>query len=337
MQARTLADSNNAALTACAWALERALRYAAATAVVALAIATLTGGTAAERFATVAYVAAIAAAIAAVLRWFLPALPSQQPAADPRFPAAFAFALGLALLIVAGAAAASQSAAEVRVVALCFAITGAAALVHGGAFSAVRRRLADANYLTVAIRYCVIVALCSLGAAALFAGEATDALAKLAYASAFVAAALVTASLAAPLRAGNLAGRGYAEARRLLATPAAANVFARAAWYCVAAIVAGLALASLLPAVYAERFATAAYLASLLAAFAIGMRWLLRSSASDDAPPRAGWLRAAATVAAWLVAGAALAFSAVAEALLIVAALYAMAAAIRRAALTTAH
>ncbi|MBV9027329.1 MAG: hypothetical protein JO311_01815, partial [Candidatus Eremiobacteraeota bacterium] len=308
-----------------------------ATAVVALAIATIAAGTAAERFATVAYVAAIAAAIAAVLRWFLPAAPSTRAVAGAPFPRIFAFALGLALLIAAGAAAASQTAAEIRVVALCFAIAGAAALVHGGAFSAVRRRLTDVNYLTVAIRYCVIVALCSLGAAALFAGEATDALAKLAYASAFVAAALVIASLAAPLRAGALASRGYAEARRLLATPAAADVFARAVWYCVAAIVAGLALASLLPAAYAERFATAAYLASLLAAFAIGMRSLLRSSERDSALPRAGWPKAAAIVAAWLVAAAALAFSPVAETLLIVAALCVMATAIRRAAPTTAH
>lgn len=330
-----MADSNNAALTACAWAVERALRYAAATAVVALAIATVAGGMAAERFATVAYVAAIAAAIAAVVRWFLPAIPSARPAVGPLFPRIVAFALGLALLIVAGAAAASQSAAEVRVVALCFGIAGAAALVHGGAFSAVRRRLTDANYLTVAIRSCVIVALCSLGAAALFAGEATDALAKLAYASAFVAATLVTASLAAALRAGALATRGYSEARRLLATPAAADVFARAAWYCVAAIVGGFALASVLPAAYAERFATAAYLASLIAAFAIGMRWLLRASACDDALPSGGSPAAAATVAAWLMAAAALAFSAAAETLLIVATLYVMGVAIRRAAPTT--
>ncbi|MBV8196623.1 MAG: hypothetical protein JO263_00690 [Candidatus Eremiobacteraeota bacterium] len=331
-----MADSRNPALNACAWALERALHYAAATAVVALAIATVATGASAERFATAAYVAAIAAAVIAALRWFLPAPPAAPRAAGPPFPATFTFALGLALLVVASAAAASQSAAEVRVVALCFGIIGGAALVRGGALSAFRRRLADADYLdylTVTIRYCVVVVICALAAAALFAGGVTDAFAKLAYASAFVATVLVTASLVAPSRVGALARTAYAESRRLLAAPAAAGVFARAAWYSVAMIVAGLLLTSVLPAGYGERFATVAYLASLVAAFAIGMRWLLRSADRDGAPPaRAQWWRAAAIVAAWLIAGAGLAFSALGETALVVAALCAIAAAIKHAA-----
>ncbi len=323
-------------MKACAWALEGALRYAVATAVVALALATLLGGPSAERFATTAYVAAIVAAIVAVARWFLPQFDTPLATAGPRFPAIFTFSLGIAVLIVAGALAASQTVAEVRIVALCFGVIGAAAVVHSGAVSALRRQLGDADAVTVTVRYCAIVAVCALAAAALLVTDVTDAFAKLAYAATFVAALALAASLVAPLRAGTFARRIYVQTSRLLATPAAAAVFARAVWYAAATVVAGLFFASLLPPSYAERFATVAYLAALFAAFAIAARWRLR--AIDTQPVLPGvrtWPLAAAIVAAWLVGGAALAFSPGAELFAIIVALYATIVAIRRAAPAT--
>ncbi|MBV9234186.1 MAG: hypothetical protein JO030_09095 [Candidatus Eremiobacteraeota bacterium] len=335
MQTRLVADSNHAALRACAWALEAALRYAGATAVVALVIATVANAALAERFATAAFVAASAAAGIAAVRWFLSPAPV-APRARPSFPAAFAFALVVALLVLAAAAAASQSVAEVRLLALCFGVIGVAAVARSGVFSALGRRLSAADSHTLSVRYCVIVALCALTAAASFTGGVADAFAKVAYTACVVAAALVAASLLAPLRAGAMARAAYAETRRLLAAPAAPRVFARAAWYCGATMVAGLVLASLLPAQYGERFATAAYLAALVAALAIAMCARVRhSDDEDDGVPQEQWPRIAAIVAGWLVAGAALASSAPAETLLMLAALYAIVATIKRTALAT--
>jgi hypothetical protein len=321
-------------LNACVWALGRALAYATATAVAAILIASLISGADAERFATTAYLAALVAALILAIKWFLPdsGADDARHARGPLFPAAFTFASGVGALLLLGAALASQPSSEVLAIAGCLGLIAAAALARGGAIATLNARLRRGDRLSAATRYAVVAAVAALAARALFSSHIGDGVAQLAYAAIVAATVAVAASLVAPTAAGAAFRRGVAKADVALRAPESSRVFARTAQYAVATVVAALLLASLLPESYAERFTTTAYLATLFAAFGIGMRWRLHDGGQDDSSNAAGvrWPRFALIVCALLAAGAGLAFSPIAEALAVCACLYLIAAAILR-------
>jgi hypothetical protein len=318
-------------LNACVWAVGRALAYAIATAIAAILIAALVSGADAERFATTAYVAALAAALLLAIKWFLPEAPAGafSRARGPVFPAAFSFASGVGALLMLGAAFASQPGSEVLAVAACFGLVAAATLARGGAIAAVNAKLLHGDRLSVATRYSVVAAVVALAARAVLS-SGNEGFARLAYAAAVIATVGIAGSLIAPTPAGAALRRGFAIASSALLARQSARIFARTAQYAVATAVAGLILASLVPEPFAERFTTTAYLATLFAALGIGMTWRLGSAAggAERGAPGVRWPRFALVVAALLVAGAALAFSPVAEALAVCACLYLIGAAI---------
>ncbi len=321
-------------MNACVWALGRALAYATATTVAAIVIAALVSGADAERFATTAYIAALAAALILAVKWFFPEAPGSERsrAPGPAFPAAFTFASGVGALLMLGAAFASQPGSEVLAVAACFGLVAAAALARGGTFVAINAKLAQGDRPAVATRYAVVAAVVALAARALLSSSGGEGFVRLAYAAVVIATVAVAASLIAPTPAGAALRRGYARVAGALHAPQSARIFARTTQYAVATAVAGLILASLVPETYAERFTTTAYLATLFAALGVGMTWRLDNGANAGPRGASGvvWSRFALVVTSLLVAGAALAFSPIAEALAVCACLYLIGAAVLR-------
>lgn len=321
------------------WALARALEYAVATAVVGLLLATLLPGADSERFASTGYVAAIVAAIVLAIKWFVPgASGAVRTSRGPAFPAIFTFSLGVAALLIAGGALIEQPSAEVRVVAICFALIGAAALVRGGALLAFQERLAEGDRLTSAIRYAAVAGIAALALCALFAPSATDALPRFGYAALAFITVMLAAQLIAPTQLGAWAQRTWDESATLLRTPVSVRVFARTLQYALGVAIVALILAGITPEAYAERFATTAYLAMLFALFASIM--LHRHRLAADAQ----WghvfeepARFAAVLGAALVVGAALAFSPIAETLAACVFLYVIGASIATNARRTIH
>ncbi len=313
-------------MSACAWTLGRALAYAAATAVVAILIASLIPGADAERFATTAYLAALVAAALLAIKWFFRGAPVTDSgrASGPVFPAVFTFACGVGALLLIGAAFVSEPGSEVLAVAGCVGLIAATALVRGGVIVAVNERLRRGDRLAAATRYAVAAAVAALAARALFSSHAGEGFARLAYAGAVGATVAVAASLIAPTAAGEAVRRRAARLAAALRAPESSRVFARIAQYGAATVIVALILASLVPEAYAERFTTTAYLATLFAALAIGMTWRLRDGALGGS--RKGesieWPRFALMVGALLVVGAGLAFSPLAEALAVCVCLY---------------
>ncbi len=323
-------------MNALGWALGRALEYAAATAVVGLVAATVFTGSESERLATTAYVAAIVAAAILALKWFLPKAPQRAPEArfrGPLFPAFFAFAVAvLALLTLVGALVA-QPGAEILAVLFCFGLIGLAALVRGGAPRLAHAKLLSGGRLPATTRYAVVVATAALAATALFSSSGLDGPAKLAYIALVVAAVAVGASLLGQTGAGAFVAAKYARSVELFRTPRGAYVFARTREYAIASAVVALLLAAVLPGIYAERFASTAYVAALFAAFAIAANWRLasaglRGTGSPIAMRRLRPLTFAAVVAALVAVGAAVAFNPIAEALAVCAGLCVIAVAI---------
>jgi hypothetical protein len=323
-----VADSRIRTVSACVWALGKALAYAIATAVVALLLATLLSGADAERFATTAYVATIVAALVLAIKWFLRAASPNAPerAPGPIFPVIFTFAAGVAAFLLLGAALVSQPGNEVLAAAACLGLIAIAALVRGGAVVALNAKLARGDRLFAATRYAAAAAAAALAASALFSSQGAAGFAKLAYVAAVVATLALAASLIAPTRAGAFIERTYLAGSELLKDPAGSWVFARTAEYAVATAVAGLILSGLLPPPYAERFAATAYLATLFAALGIGMSWRLRAFAAEQGTWHGRtlneYLQFAAFVGALLAIGSALQFSFAAEAAAICACLY---------------
>lgn len=328
-------------MSAYAWALGRALHFAVATAIVALVASAVFAGSDAERFATTAYLAAIAAALILILRWFVRGVQPLEPRRGPIFAEIFTFALWLALFVIVGVTLGSQPGLALEVLAASLGLIGAAALVRGGAIGTLRARLSQGDRLGAATRYAVAIAIAALAAGVFFKSLQSEALARLAYLAAIVATAAIAASLIAPTRAGAEAQRLYARAAELSATPASASIFARTAAYGAATAIAAILLASLLPEQYSERFATAAYLALLFTVLGIAMRWHLHNTGVD--PQKAVRtlgepLKLAASAVALALLGAALAFSYVAETMAIVVSLYAIGYAIAKSArMTTAQ
>jgi hypothetical protein len=252
------------------------------------------------------------------LKWFLPPAPTTQRR-GPAFPAIFTFSVWVALFLIVGGTFVSQPDAEVRAVAACLGLIGAGALVRAGAIGAIGGRLARGDRLAATTRYAVATAVAALAAGAWLASESAEGLARLAYAATVIATAAVAASMLAPTRAGAFAMQTYASTVAALKTPAGAEIFTRTTEYAVGVAIAGLVLAAFTPQLFAERFATTAYLAILFAAAGIAARWQLerlgiRGPVPARRTPRER-LRFAGAIVALLFVGLICGFSLIAETL----------------------
>jgi hypothetical protein len=254
------------------WALARALRFAIGTCVVALVLATTLSGETAERFATTAYLAAIVAAIALAAGRFLPvAAPEKASVSVPVFPKFLAYSTSLAIFLSLAAALVSQPGAEAIAIVACFALVFLAVLVRCGAMAAFNARLVRGGSIVAALRYSVVFGISALAIAALAPSDAVDGITKFAYRLMIFATLVLCISLIAPTRAGLWVQRSSVQTLAWLDKLADALVFERTVSYCAIVAIAAIAVASVLPAPFAEPFAIAAYSATACAAVGVAM------------------------------------------------------------------
>lgn len=303
------------------WALGRALRYAIATAVLALILATMFSGGDAERLATTAYLAAIFAALVLAIKRFLPASPADDPpkVRGAIFPAALAFALIVGVFVLIGSTLVSQPSSEAIAIAACLGLIGAAALVRSGTVVELNAKLAQGGGVITIIRYGVMVAVLALCASALLSSRDGEGFAKFAYLALVVATLAVAVSLVAPTSAGVALRKWSADLANLLKSSASAWVFARTAKYAIATAVIALVVATFLPRPYSERFASTAYLAVLFAALSVGITLFLGRFSIEPPEPGAHTLsevlKFGGVVVGFVIAGAAVVSSPIAEVL----------------------
>lgn len=257
--------------SALAWALGRGLRFAVGTCVVALLLATTLSGSAAERFATTGYLAAIVAAVALAAGRFLPAPDANESQSRPIFPAFLGYSIGIVVALSVVAALVSQPGAEVVALIIAMLLFLVAVLVRSGAVGAFSQALASGGTLNAARRYVILAAVGLLAIAALAGSDVAEGVVVFAYRLAIVATLLFAASLLAPTQAGISIERSY---RRLIAwldELAHALVFERTATYAAIAALAAIIPASLLPAPFSEPFAATAWAAAAVAAFGVAL------------------------------------------------------------------
>lgn len=136
-----MADRNAEPLNrSLAWAFGQTLRLAIGTCVVALLLATALSETAAERFATTAYLAAIVAAVSLGAQRLLPA-PVEKRSAAPPFPKILAYCAGLVICLNVVAMLVSAPGAEALAFVGGAVLFGIAVLVRCGATSKLRSGL----------------------------------------------------------------------------------------------------------------------------------------------------------------------------------------------------
>lgn len=255
-----------------AWAVERALRFAIGTCVIALILATTLSGAAAERFATTAYLAAIFAAAALAIGRFLPrGKPQESAIASAAFPAFLSGSIVVLALVSIVAGLVSQPGAEAYLLAACVALVFLAVLARSGAIAAFYAALMRGGILVAASRCAVLIAVCALAIGALFGGYTSEPMVTFACQAAVAAAILIAASLLMPTKTGIFVQRTYARTIQLLDRLTRAFVFERTASYAAIVAIAAIVPATFLPANYAEPFAIAAYAAALVAAFGVAM------------------------------------------------------------------
>jgi hypothetical protein len=267
-----VADPHQKPVTAAAWALRRALRFAIATAVVALVFATTLSGEGSERLATTAYLAAIFAAIALVIQRFLPAGSNQErPVGERGFPAFLAFLFGVAVLLGLCSAFASLPGAEAFAIVAGFVIVAVAAMARSGTIATLNAALIRGGAIVAVTRYAVVLGMFGLAITALLPADMARTVADAAYRLTIVAALAIAASLIAPTRAGLFVRRCYAESKRTLDRLARLFRAECAASYAAVVAVAALFSASLFAGPGAEPFAIAAYAAAAAATFVVAV------------------------------------------------------------------
>jgi hypothetical protein len=270
----TMAARNAGVLkrSALAWALRQSLRFAVATCIVALVLATTLSGAGAERFATTAYIAAIVAAVSLAGMRFFPAteIPPRSAIPQPPFPIFLGYAAGVIAGLSIVAALVAQAGAEALVLVAAFGLIVLAVLVRSGRVGAFAAALSAGGVLAATSRYAVLVAVCALTFAAL-TGSAGEGAVLFGYRLAIVAALAIAISLLAPTRAGTVALRSYRRLIRRLDALARRLVFQRSASNAAIVAVASIAVASLLPPPFSEPFAIVAYAAASIAALNVAL------------------------------------------------------------------
>ena len=320
-----MADSYNELLKASegSWALGRAIRYAIATAVFALLLTAFLSGAGAERLASTAYVALIFTVLALVVQRLLPSAKSTGSAAarPPPFAASLTFLLVVGGLVTAGAALVSEPAAEGAAILACFALIGAISFVRSGGAAVFHARVVRSGALSATKTYAALAIVVGLLLAAILP-SAGESFVKLAYFALVLAALAVGIALGADKPATLRIRARFASGVSLLRSPAGAWVFGRTATYAIVTAIASIVATTFLPHPYAERFATTAYIATILAALAAATRWSLRGAADGESEPQRslrGFVRLAADAVMLSVAGAALVFNPLGAGLVILA------------------
>lgn len=256
-----------------AWALGVALRYAVATAIVALLLAMVVPDPTAERFASTAYVAAIFAAIMLVLRRFGPPVEDSRPARIvlPAFPQLLGYALGLTILLTAASSLVTDANGELRMLGYCCAAVAIAAVGRAGSFARLHATITRTGRIRAVIRYCVLVAVAGLAVAAQLPPEIAEFFSALAYDAAALAALLLMWVLVGETPLGAVAGRSYAAGASAVEQLSGDRVFARTIEVAAFVLVISILIASILRRPYSEPFAAVAYVAAIFAAIGVAM------------------------------------------------------------------
>jgi hypothetical protein len=257
---------------ALAWACGQALRLAIATCVIALVVATMSSEDAAERFATVGYIAAIFAAVALasqrLLGWDRPIdVPSHLP---PFFPRFLAFSIGVALAVFLLYACVSQPGSELLILIIALVLVVVAGLARSGTIAAMHAAIMRGGLLLGATRYAVAGAICALVIAAFAPADIADDAAGFAYRLILVAGVFLAASLVAASRLSAWIEAAYVRALSALDRRALMLTFQRSATYAALAAAAAIVLASLAEPL-AELFAILAYAAAVACALGLAM------------------------------------------------------------------
>ena len=275
MGSGTMADRNAGVLkrSAIAWALRQGLRFAVATCVVALILATTLSGAGAERFATVAYLAAIVAALTLAGGWFFPAteVSPRDAVAQPPFPIFLGYALGVVTALSILAALVSQAGAEALVLVGAFALVVFAVLARSGRLAVFAAALGAGGLPAAASRYAVLGGVCALAFAALAGSEAGEGAVFLSYWLAVVATIAIAVMLVAPTRAGIAARQASRRIVRRVDGLARRLVFQRSATNAAIVAIASLVAGSLLPSPFSEPFAAVAYAAAAVATVSVAV------------------------------------------------------------------
>jgi hypothetical protein len=266
--AGTLADSLTRSVLA--WVLNRGLRLAIGTCVLALLLATTLSGAAAERFATVAYLTAIFAAFVLALGRFFPAGAEERRAPSHAFPVFLGYSLGVVVLLSVTAVLVSQPGAEAVALLAAVALMGTLVLVRCGTLAALNAVLVRGGFLVAVSRYAALAIVVTLAFAAALGSDA-DSSAAFAFRLTIVATMAIAASLLAPTGAGLWAQKRYRQTIEELDRLTRDFVFERTAIYGAIVAVAAMVAAALLQQPYGEDFAIVAYLAAAAAAFGVAM------------------------------------------------------------------
>jgi hypothetical protein len=247
------------------------LRFAVGTCVVALLLATTLSGSAAERFATTAYLSAIVAAIALAAGRFLPPPDVNESRSRPVFPTFLGYSIGIVVALSVVAALVSRPGAELVALIIAMLLTFIAVLVRAGTVGAFSQALASGGTLSAARRYVVLAVAGLLAIAALAGSDVAEGVVVFAYRLAIVATVLFAASLLGPTHVGTSVERGRRRFVAWLDELAHALVFERMATYAAIAAIAAIIPASLLPAPFSEPFAATAWVAAAVAAFGVAL------------------------------------------------------------------
>jgi hypothetical protein len=248
-----------------AWAVSRALRYAIGIGVVALLLAMTMSGVAAERFATVAYLAAIAAAIAIVAGRFLPA-PDDAARSQAPFPLFLGFCVGVIAILSALAALVSEPAAEAGALLACIGLVVFAVLVRCGTVAAFGWATLRGGPLAAMVRYAVLACLTAFVVAAISSGTGEDRDAILAFRLMVVVGVLLAVVMFGRTEPGT---RLSAALGAFVARLARELAFAKSVRNIAAIAVLSMLVAGVLPQPYSEPFAAIAYAAFVAASFGL--------------------------------------------------------------------
>jgi hypothetical protein len=238
-------------------ALRRALRYTAATAIVALIASTLLPEADAERLATTAFLAVIFAVVTLAVLHFVSggATVEQKRPLVITFPSVLLSVVLLATFILVGAALAGQPGAEAFALLICAVVVAFAALSGAGLFQALHVALAAGGMPAALTRYGVLVAIVALVLAAVMPDEMSGVVVEGACWAVVAVAIFLCVSLIRRIGPGRFSLTGFKGARTK-----SFDWTGYAAYTCAGALLA----AALLPQ-NGETLAFGAYLAIVIA------------------------------------------------------------------------
>jgi hypothetical protein len=253
-----------------AWALGRALRLSVAICVVALLLATTLSGAAAERFATVGYLAAIFAAAALALSRFLPAPARvERRSPTPPFPAFLGYAGLVVLFLSVAAGFVSQPGAEVVALAAGAALVVLAILVRSGTLAEFNAALGRGGVTVAGSRYAIAIAVSAFAIGALVGAYNAESVVTFGYRLAVIATLFVAATLLTPTSAGVFAKATYGRTIGALDRLGRTLVFGRTASYAATVTVAGFIAAAVIPWPFGKAFAVIAYVGAVATALSL--------------------------------------------------------------------